>query len=304
MQGADLRVLFATNFSDACFRASRAIAQLADACSINLSIVHVAKPGSPGIQTWRELESFMAEAGNYNHCRRILLESDDAVGSIADLCNTGGFDLVVAPATDRIGLLRPFVQSFRSRLLAKCNAPLWTAGRSLDKSSFKGNYKTLACLINFGNPSTTHIRLAAALAAKTGAKLRLLSVVDGVDEGTLASATLSDAPLMDKVAAERIRASYGSLERPAVDVTIGDLAVELPRMLKRCDADLVFVGPSHVRRGLSSSRVASYLDRLPCPAVCVDGPSANFAGWKFQSVPSKSRALEVVGRSAERAIAS
>jgi hypothetical protein len=53
-------------------------------------------------------------------------------------------------------------------------------------------------------------------------------------------------------------------------------------MLRRCDPDVVFVGPGQALAGIFRPRLSSWLDRLPCPAVCVDGGSASFDAWTFQ----------------------
>jgi nucleotide-binding universal stress UspA family protein len=290
----DLRILFPTSFSDACFRSSRAIAQLADICRIHLTIAHVAKPGDLNIRTRRELDSFMAEADHYENCRRVLVEADDAVDAIGDFCDRESFDLLIAPASDRLGLHRFFTSSFRARLLNRCKAPVWTVGNCLDRMAFKPTMQTVACVLDFDCPTDAHLRLAASLAWRTGAKIRIVTVIEPTDEGTLARAFRSRAPLMPEVAMEQIRSAFAGRACPEVDIAIGDASRELPRMLSRCDADLCFVGPGQALNGVWASRLASHLDRFPCPVVCVDGASADFEGWKFQSSAAPAEANSAV----------
>ena len=289
----EMRILFPTSFSDACFRSSRAIAQLADVCRINLTIAHVAKPGALTIKTRRELDSFMAEADHYDHCRRVLIEADDTVAAIGDFCDRETFDLVVAPASDRLGLQKFFTSSTRARLLKRCNAPLWTAGQCLDRVVLKPTLQTVACVLDFDCPTDNHLRLAASLAWKTGAKMRIVTVIEPTNEGTLARSFHSRAPLMPEVAMEQIRSAFAGRACPEIDVAIGSPSRELPRMISRCDADITIVGQGQALAGMWTSRLATHVDRLPCPVVCVDGASAQFGGWNFQtgSASVESRAV-------------
>ena len=279
----DLRILFPTSFSDSCFRTARAIAQLADTCRVGLTIAHVAKRGACNASIRRELDSFMGEADHYDNCRRVLMESDDAIGSIAELCESDQFDLIVAPASDRLGVHSLFSSSFRTRLLSRCKAPLWTIGGCLDSIDFKSSIRTVACLVDFDSDTRTYLPLAAAFAARLGAQLRIVSVLPEVSESTLAQSLNSSAPLMPDVAVEKIRSGFTGQACPEVDIAIGDVSRELPRLLRGCHADLAFVGPGQITRATWLPGRARYLDRLPCPAVCVDGASAGFSQWTFQN---------------------
>jgi nucleotide-binding universal stress UspA family protein len=285
-KNTDLRILFATSFSDACFRSCRAIAQIADLCGISLTIAHVAKPGSVTIATRRDLNSFLAEADHYDQCRRVLIEADDPIEALGELCDREAFDLVIAPASDRLGVQRLVRPSFRARLMRRCNAPVWTAGRCLDKTVFKPSIQTIACLLDFDNPNDTHLRLASSLAQRTGAKVRIVTVIQPTDEGTLTRSLHSRAPLMPCVATSEIQKMYAGRTCPEIEVAIGETAEELPRLLRNCDADVVFVGEGQALRGMVLPKLSSYLDRLPCPSVCIDGASANFGGWTFDQNPA------------------
>lgn len=292
----DLRILFPTSFSDPCFRTARAIAQLADNVSISLTITHVVQPGGATRAKRRELDSFVAEADHYDSCRRVLVESEDPVKAIAELCDQTGYDLIVAPASDRLGVQKFVTSSFRARLMKHCCAPVWTAGSCLDRADFKGSIRTIACLIDFDNDSDTYLPLVVAFASRIGARIRVLHVIPPVDEGTLARSLHSRAPLMPDVALDRIRSAFAAAECPEVDVAVGNVRTEVPKMLRRCEADLAFVGPGHALGGGWFSRLSRSLDRFPCPVICVDGASACFDRWTFQDqdqsmVPARKYAM-------------
>ena len=245
----EIRILFATSFSDACFRSCE---QSPNGGHLphQLTIAHVVRPAALAIATRRELDSFLAEADHYDQCRRVLIEADDAVEAIGELCDRERFDLVIAPASDRLGVHEYFHLSFRARILKRCNAPVWTAGRCLDRVVFKPALQTVACVLDFDCPTDNHLRLAASLAWKTGAKMRIVTVIEPTNEGTLARSFHSRAPLMPEVAAEQIRSAFAGRACPEIDVAIGSPSRELPRMLSRCDADITIVGPGQALPGM------------------------------------------------------
>jgi hypothetical protein len=278
----DLRILFPTSFSDTCFRTSRSIAQLAGTCNVSLTIVHVTRRGCADIGTRRELDSFLAEADHYDDCRRVLIESDDPVDAIGDLCDRGSFDLVMAPQSDRLGLQKFFSRSLRSRLLKRCSVPLWTAGSSLYRAKLNARIQTVTGLLDFDAPSHAHLQLAASLASRAGAKMRIVTVVAPTNEGTLARSIHSRAPLMPEVAIEKIRRAFTGQPCPEIDVAVGETSSEVARLLSRSDSDLAFLGPGQAIDGSWKSRLPSWVDHLRCPVVCVDGASADFHTWSFQ----------------------
>jgi nucleotide-binding universal stress UspA family protein len=297
----DLRILFPTSFSDPCFRTARAIAQLADTARIGVTITHVVPPGGATRAKHRELDSFWAEADHYDSCQRVLIEAEDASKAIAELCDKGCYDLVVAPKSDRFGLHRMVTSSFRARLMKECCAPVWTAGGCLDSADFKGSVRTIACLIDFDQDSDSYLPLAVGFAARIGAKVRVLHVIPPVDEATLMHSLHSRAPLMPEVARERIREAFAGSDCPEVDVAVGDVSAELPKMLRRGEADLAFVGPGHALCGTWVPRLSRYLDRLPCPVICVDGASAKFERWTFQDALMAEAAVAAERREVVRA---
>lgn len=282
----DLRILFPTSFSDACFRTSRAIAQIAEATRVCLTIAHVVKPGVDTNEKRRELNSFVAEADHYDECRRILIESVDPCRAIEEICNEDCFDLIVAPASDRLGLHSLFTPSLRAKLLRQCKVPLWTAGPCLDSACMKNGIRTVACVASFERDGNAHLPLAAAFAARMGARMRLVHVIPPVSEGSLARAIDSDMPLMPEVAIERLRAAFAGKPYPEIDVVVGDVDRELPRLLRRSEADLAFVGPGQASCGTFFRRLAPVINRLPCPVICVDGAARAFDRWSFQNLPA------------------
>jgi hypothetical protein len=282
----DLHLLFATNFSDACYRTASAIAQLAERCPLTLTIVHAVRPDDPVRERRRQLDAFMADADLDVDCRRLILEGHDPAGDVADLCAARRFDLVMAPGAPRRrwpGLPAP---SFRSHLLTRCGVPLWTAGACLASTDFAHPIGTVSCLLDFDDNPASFLRLVSAFSRRLAARLRVLAVIAPVDDGTLAEVLTSDAPLTPARAAERIQELCAGQELPTIEVAQGERGREVRRMLGRNPTDLLFVGRRHAAGPRFLQRT---LDRLPCPVVCVDSRPMAFARWSFQDGPHPSR---------------
>jgi hypothetical protein len=109
--------------------------------------------------------------------------------------------------------------------------------------------------------------------------MRLLQIIPPVDEGTLTDTLSSKAPLLPAAARDSIEAAFAGSFRPEVDVAVGTCSVELRRMVDRGCADLLFVGPGHTARRRWLLR---QLDRLPCPAICIDAEAGGFSRWTFE----------------------
>lgn len=276
-----LRLLFATSFSEGCERAAGAVVHLAAGGRADVTVVHAARSGAAAARASRELDRVLAAIDSRGVCRPILVESTDAAASIAGICLADRFDLVMAPASTRAGIGRLLSRSFRARLLRQCNVPLWTAGAHA-LSTASRPIQTVACLMDFDNDRAPFVQLVQSFAARYGARLHFLYVVTPIDESTLTHALVSQAPLTPSLALKRIRDMFPPDDVPQIDVAVGDRGGELRRMLARCQADILFVGPRHASATAWALRFSRDLDRLPCPVVCIDGAASGFARWPFQ----------------------
>ena len=69
-----LDVLFLTNFSDYCYRSIPAIAQMADALHMRLTILNAYDPAKTSdSEAEQQVNSFYPEADRYAHCRRMAV---------------------------------------------------------------------------------------------------------------------------------------------------------------------------------------------------------------------------------------
>ena len=278
MHAYELKLLFATQYSDSCFRSIRAVAQLADIFRVHLTIAHV---GSSSRAAQRELQSFFAEADHYESCERILLEGSPAE-ELSRHARQVGYDLIIAPRSDRLGIPRLLHRSTRCKLLDTGRTPVWTACRGLEVADFRRNYRSVAVFIDGREYNLAHVELAASFAKRVGAELRILTVVPEVQEDALIADSRLLQPLSADVAVERIQRLLSSWRLiPKVDVTTGVPEHELAGMAARCEADLLFLSEARNCRGYYFRQLSRAVDLAPCPVVVVPTALPNGFQWSF-----------------------
>jgi len=279
----ELNILFTTNFSDSCFRAIRAVAQIADAFDIRLTITHATrcKP-----VPHRDLQSFFAEADHFAECRRITL--DGAPGeAVAELTRNERFDLIIAPGSDRIGLPRPFHRSIRTQLIRNVACPLWTTSRGLEAADFRRPIRTVAVALDGWDSNLRHLELASSFAEKLGARLRILTVLPSISEGTLALQAAAPQPLHPDNAISRIEELLSHWHRiPAVDLAIGSPSREIPSMAAASSADILFLSEAQSTGGFFLPGITRTVSHSPCPVICVPSSLSGHFQWSFQKSPA------------------
>jgi len=282
----DLKLLFATAFNDGCFRAIRAVAQMADAFPLSLTIAHVANEQHSSL---RELNSFFAEADHYLSTERVRLQGSPAK-VLAEYACRGNYDLILAPRSDRVGIPRFFHRSTRMSLLRSACAPIWTGSVGLDRADFLRPYRNIAVGMDGSDDDLKHLKLAASFAARIGAKLHLLTVVPTIHEGTLLAQTISPEPLSEEAAVERIEKLLSNWEGiPSVEVTIGTPERDMLRLVKRCEADLLFLSESQSCSGLFFSQIGPYIDRSPCSVIIIPSNLLVSFKWSFERAAEEHR---------------
>ncbi len=286
-------VVFLTDFSDACFRATRAVAQLVDELDLGLTLLYARNKETESRQAAEDkLRSFFPEADRYRACRRIVADTD-VVSAVAELREHRRFDLAIAPVPDRFALPRVFHKSIRGRLLKELGMNVWTIGRGVKVAKLGPAAKSVACVIDGGAGHDKHIEAAVAYAQRRNATLHVLHVMPEVDEGALfmPSGLLSEAAVAERF--ERV--AVGEAPRVELHVSTGGRVGELWRLINACDVDVMFVDERRAMSGGSfSSYVSKLVDMASCPTVCVgkDG-----LGLEME-VGKKTRALKVVAKEA------
>lgn len=268
----EMKLLLPTRFSESCFNAIPAIAQWMDDVASSLSVVHVYNPKKTHrIDAQAQLNAFFAEADHYGGTRRVLLAGDDPAKAIAAYLEEEPHDLLVCPATDQVGLPRPFHRSTRARLLRLTSTPLWTISSATNGPAARAPQR-VACVISRRSDSRRPLELAAQYAQFHGACLQLMYLVPEVDEGTIRSTLSYNEPLSERAAARELGRLVDALSiRCEIYTARGVCSRSLADMVKRARTDLLFIGKSEVlRRKLWLPDIAGFTDSAGCPVICVD----------------------------------
>lgn len=276
----DLRLLFATDLSEASLRASGALSALAARCRIDVAFVHVTTANSRS-RADQALDTFVSRAHPAYSCRPLVLEGRDPVESITNLCTRARFDLVVAPPSDRPSLAGVLSTSFRTRLLRRGQVPLWSGGHGVAFARPGRDIAAVGCVVDLNDMPERHLRQAWAFADRMGAALHVVSTVPAIDDGTIARVGPSDLPLTPGEAAAWIREVLPGATFASLDVTVDDGRTRLHRRMAERHPDVVFVGRQHWASALWPVRYPRFLDRLAYPVICLS-PAPVESSWSFE----------------------
>lgn len=279
-----LEILFLTNFSDSCYRAIPAVARIADELLVQLTILHCYDPSRRSREEAESLvTSFFPEADHYGICRRMAMECSP-LKAVQEFRQFGASGLLLAPASDPFGIPRLGRASLRCQLIRESSTPVWTIGPNVQLNKLHSPTRNVACWIDLASRDKTHIKLAFEYAWKLDAKLHFLHALPEINEGSLSLPLHYDKPLHAEGAAEEIREIVGWVPiHPEIHVNTGNSARTIARMLRKCEADVLFIGRGKsIQRRLIGSRLNPVVDQSPCPVICVDGESMSIPIWKLE----------------------
>ncbi len=287
-----LNVVFMTNFSDACFRATPSVAQLADDVAIRLTILHVYDPRTQEKhEAQAHVRGFFPEADHYQGTERLAMPGNP-VAAVSKLSHRQSIDLVVSPASDPLGLPRLGHRSLRGRVLHECGVPVWSLGRRVDVSKLSRPVRNVACWMEFGSAETTHLALATEYARTVGARLHLLHALPEINEGMILPYAAEQPLHPDGVRDAFHQMMCNTPVKTEIHVQTGGGSRACAALTKACDADLLF---THIPEGPFTNWIRSEfsaVDRCPCPSISV-GPSMERHAWKLvrRSVDSRTLSL-------------
>lgn len=288
-----LDALFLTNFSDYCYRAIPAIAQMADSLHMRLTILNVYDPAKTSDKKAEsQVNSFFPEADRYSHCRRIAVRGTlvEAVRRHVSLWPT---NLLIVPASDPIGLPRPGDRSLRARLLEECGTPVWTVGRRIDWPKLSQPVQNVACWLDFHESETNHLAFAVDYAKKMNATLHLLRGLPDISEGSLRPPMDQGKALTpEKAVGEILRLCKDSSIRPQVHVAFGQGWRAMARLLRQCDANVVFVRSQETFFSKWLGWGSPMASDLPCPSVYV-GDRLSVPTWNLQRAGDRRPAMRI-----------
>lgn len=261
-----LDVVFLTNFSDYCYRSIPAIAQMADDFHMRLTIVNTTRQRHPTDEDRARLTSFFPEADSYPMCRRFTMKGDP-VDAVKRLSMVDPVDLLIAPASDPLGLPRFWHASLRTRLLRELGVPLWTIDRRTQPSRLHRAPRRVGCWIDSHGGSTGHLAFAAQYASATGAELHVLHALPEIAEGAM---LVHDQPLHRNAIVDAVTRAVGALPVPTrVHVADNDRTSTRTRLMERIGLDVVFAADADPRLPSWLAPQPAFTNACLCPVVYV-----------------------------------
>lgn len=267
------QIVFATNFSDACYRAIPAVASWMDTLKAKLTILHVCDPKKGSrLRAETYLKSFFAEADLFGNCERVL-RVGDPYREIARFASKNPGSLLVLPPSDRVGFPRPFHRSIRARLLKEHGCPVWTIGRTSEGKGMNHAEEHIACWIEKPEDGLTHVREAATLAERRKAVLHLLCTVpslEDMDEGALGRSLDSTRPLGAEYAESWMTSIADTLGVPYdIHIALGNAKRELPKLLRQSGSTVLLVSrDSALQHHMFGVKLHPALDACDHAVIC------------------------------------
>jgi nucleotide-binding universal stress UspA family protein len=186
-------------------------------------------------------------------------------------------DLVVIGTEGRSGIQRLMLGSVAERVLRRATCPVLTVPPHAPAAS-QDSIREVLCPIDFSASSTAALQWAASWAAKAGARVTALHVVEMPPEA-------ADPPLIEYTALrDRLtRDAYHTMERTLPgsmrqldrfdqQVTVGRPAAEILRLADARSADLIVMGVrgrSAVDLAFFGSTTHQVVRRAACPVLAV-----------------------------------
>lgn len=281
-----LDILFLTNFSDYCYRAIPAIAQLADAFHTRLTLMHVFDPRrTTQEKAAQTLDSFFPEADRYPFCRRLAVPGP-LLAAVKRHVEMWPVNLIAAPASDPIGLPRIGERSLRARIIEECGVPVWTIGRRVRPDRLLQPIKNVACWLDFYAPRQDHLNFAIELAHKLRATLHLVRTLPPIHEGSVVHASHADRALHPASAAEEIlRMCAGAPLVPRIHVNWGEGRRSAAQLVADCEADLLVLRGDGFQFSRWVGLGVGWGDSVSCPAIYI-GSQLTIPVWNLEPGPA------------------
>lgn len=200
-----------------------------------------------------------------------VVDSGDPALRIAEFARTHTVDLIMMP-THGVGLFRSLlIGSATAKVLHDVSCPVWTATHAEEERA-RPAPRTILCAVDDGDGSGALMQWAAAFAARSGATLKLLHVVEPItDWPSLEREQARQNEVRDKARA-RVEAAQRTVGVAApLRVAVGSIVATVTEDARQEDADLIVIGRGVVSETLGRLRTNAYeiIRQSPCPVLSV-----------------------------------
>ena len=289
-------ILVPTDFSPQSTAALAYARELAATTGASIHLLHVAEnvflravagdPGERKTALLRQLEESFTDDDRRRLAVRVAVErSDEPADEIVSCARMSDIDLIVMGTHGRGGLARAVMGSVAEHVVRTAPCPVLTVHQA--PATDRPGPSRILVATDFSPPSDTALEFARTLAARFGASLHLLHVVeDPTIGGPVASEMyLAESPatrterLKDSQArlSHRVTGSDRAALNATTEVVFGRSAEMIVDYAADTKADLIVMG-THGRTGLAHLLVGSVAERVvrhaACPVLTVREPRA------------------------------
>ena len=280
-------ILFPIDFSERCCSAVPFVDAMARRFGAKITLMSVAAPywyaGDPGVpmvvdmdEVQEQLESRLAKTLVQDfHDLQVqrFVDIGEPGEVITRFAHTEGVDLIMMP-THGYGPFRSFLLgSVTAKVLHDAGCPVWT-GAHIEEAPQKEHIacRNLLCAVDGTPKSVPLMEWAADFAKVSGATLRLVHVIGGVQGWPERQLNREFEETMRKDAKAVIeRLQRGSGVEAPVCVAVGDVAAAVREEARRHGTDLLVIGRGLLHETFGRLRAHSYalIRQAPCPVISI-----------------------------------
>ena len=280
-------ILFPIDFSERCCHAAPFVGAMAERFGAKITLISVAAPywyaGDPGVpmvvdmdevkeQLERRLaQSLTREFQNFEVQRVVDIGEPSEI--ITCFAHTEGVELIMMP-THGYGPFRSLLLgSVTSKVLHDAGCPIWTSAH-IEEAPQKEHIacRNILCAVDGTPKSVPLIEWSADFAKASGATLRLVHVIGGVEgwpERQLNREFEETMRKDSKAVIERLQRGCG-VDAPLC-VAVGDVAAAVREEARRHTTDLLVIGRGLLHETFGRLRTHSYaiIRQAPCPVISI-----------------------------------
>jgi nucleotide-binding universal stress UspA family protein len=284
---ADIKhIAFPVDFSDRCYGTMPFVQGMASRYGAKVTLIHVVQPIYAGglagpvfidpEELLRDAQSRL-DASMVNEFPEVKVESVTEIGDparvIADFVKTNGVDLVMMPTHGYGPFRQLLLGSVTAKVLHDVECPVWTSAHTAEAPDPEHlAVQKILCAVDLDPQNITTMQWAAVMAKDTGAALRLVHVVPGVEKWPDRQ---MDSEFQEQMRTEA-RKEIEDLERSAsisvpVCITVGTVPDAIRREALQHGTDLLVIGRGVLQETLGRLRTHAYgiIRHSPCPVLSV-----------------------------------
>jgi nucleotide-binding universal stress UspA family protein len=282
-------ILFPIDFSERCCRAVPFVRAMAERFGARITLLSAVSPfwqagaGDPSASLLVDLNEVKLDLENRLNTSLVhefaglsvdrVAEIADPAEAITRYAHTQGVDLIMLP-THGYGPFRTLLLgSVAAKVLHDADCPVWTSAHIEEPPALNHlATRNVLCAIDATPKSTPLMEWAAEYAKNSGATLRLVHVVSGIQgwpERQLDRQLEEDLRTQATETIGKMQKSLGIVA--PLCVAVGEIAGSVREEAERHNADLVVIGRGMLHESLGRLRTHSYgiIRQAPCPVLSV-----------------------------------